>query len=106
MLLPFLVAPCNGAGITRSQPTSRSRKQSATSTFRSTRQWLFHVRERIRSDCDDCGIFYQFFRHDIVQRISGSVVIIEVESADLYRTKNRHDVYLQELHVRRVDSDA
>src|SRR5439155_959775 len=84
--------------MTRSR-RSRSRKRSGTSTFRSTRQRLFHVRESIRSDCDDSGIFRQFFRDDLVERVRGSVVIIEIETTVLDRTESGHPGFLQRLDI-------
>src|SRR5215475_14785418 len=56
----------------------------------STRQWLLHVRKGIRKNCDHGGILCQFFRDNFVQRISGRMVIIEIETTVLNRTKSRH----------------
>ena len=55
---------------------------------------MFHVRERIRSDRDDRAVFRQFFRHDLVEGVSGSVVIIEVKAAVLDWTESGHAGFL------------
>src|SRR5438067_6719098 len=64
-----------------------------------TWQRLFHVRERIRKDGDDSGILSQFFRHDFVQRVSGSVMIIKIETAVLNRTESRHAGFFHRANV-------
>src|SRR2546423_15197886 len=89
MVLAFAPAPNSVADIPRPR-ANRSTKQGATRTCSSTRQRLFHVRKRIRKDGDDSGIFSQFFRNDFVQRVSGSVMIIKIETAVLNRTESRH----------------
>src|SRR2546430_10392286 len=62
-------------------------------------QRLLHVRQRIRKDCHNSGVFRQFFRHDLVQRVGGSVMVVEVETVVLNRTKSRHACFLEWLDV-------
>src|SRR5215470_14664644 len=63
------------------------------------RQWPLHVRQRVCKNCDDGGIFRQCFRHDLVECISGSVMIIEIETAVLDRTESRHPGFLHRRNV-------
>src|SRR5262249_42722160 len=61
--------------------------------------WPFHVRQRVCEDCNDGGVLGQCFRHDFVQRISGSVVIIEIETTVLDRTESRHASFLHRRNI-------
>ena len=60
---------------------------------------MFHVRKCIGSNCNDCGIFSKFFRHDFVQRVSGGVVIIEIETAILDWTERGNTGFLQRFDI-------
>src|SRR5262249_11709275 len=63
------------------------------------RQWPLHVRQSIRDHRHHGGIFRQFFGHNFVQRIGCRVVIVEVETVILNRTKSRHASFLERLNV-------
>jgi hypothetical protein len=64
-----------------------------------TRQWLLDICQRIREHCRDGGIFRQLFRHDFVQRVGGTVVIVEIKTAVLDRTESRYSGFLERFNI-------